>query len=164
MFFPESDSVGFSFSCLTGAPDLEQFGPCGLLSETDPERIRPIAPGRHGAAGRKKVAEIAPCRWSKYRKKSPSVLGGAVKTLARPLVRILAHGLAPLQAMGEKLQDGLEGKNRHICELGQSALTEAKPRPLTEPTEAKDDVWGRLGELFYFNWFAAVWGKRGGKS
>jgi len=53
------------------------------------------------------------------------------------LVRIFAEGLAPLQAVGEKLQDGLDGKKRHICEVGQSALTEAKPRPPTEPTEAK---------------------------
>ena len=106
-------------------------------SETDPRRIRPIAPGRHGAAGRKNVAEIAPCRWSKYRNKSPTVFGRDVKTLARPLVRILADGLAPLQAMGEKLQHGLDSKKRHICEVGQSALTEAKPRPPTEPTEAK---------------------------
>ena len=53
------------------------------------------------------------------------------------MVRIFAEGLAPRQAVGEKLQDGLDGKKRHICEVGQSALTEAKPRPPTEPTEAK---------------------------
>ena len=45
-----------------------------------------------------------------------------VKKLARPLVRIFDDGLAPRQAVGEKLQHGLDSKKHDICRCAADAL------------------------------------------